>query len=74
VLKKTGTKQTICAGTCFPGWLFQTSMTMIVVTHEMGFAREVAAENLFMVQGRIIEKGDPDRFFNHPENERIRLF
>jgi putative glutamine transport system ATP-binding protein len=54
--------------------LARDSMTMVVVTHEMGFAREVADEILFMDQGRIVEKGDPDRFFNHPENERTRQF
>lgn len=54
--------------------LAREGMTMVVVTHEMGFAREVADEILFMDQGRIIEKGDPDRFFNHPENERTRQF
>lgn len=54
--------------------LARDGMTMIVVTHEMGFAREVADEILFMDQGRIIEKGSPDRFFNHPENERTRQF
>ena len=54
--------------------LARDSMTMVVVTHEMGFAREVADEILFMDQGRIIEKGSPDQFFNHPENERTRQF
>ncbi|MFH0993996.1 MAG: amino acid ABC transporter ATP-binding protein [Pseudomonadota bacterium] len=54
--------------------LARDSMTMVVVTHEMGFAREVADEILFMDQGRIVEKGSPDQFFNHPENERTRQF
>ncbi|HPA15770.1 MAG TPA: amino acid ABC transporter ATP-binding protein [Desulfobacterales bacterium] len=49
-------------------------MTMVVVTHEMGFAREVAHEIIFMDKGRIIEKGSGHDFFNHPKNERTRQF
>ncbi|MEW6260296.1 MAG: amino acid ABC transporter ATP-binding protein [Thermodesulfobacteriota bacterium] len=49
-------------------------MTMMVVTHEMGFAREVASNVIFMDQGRIVETGTPERFFRNPENERTRLF
>ncbi|WP_027179514.1 amino acid ABC transporter ATP-binding protein [Maridesulfovibrio bastinii] len=49
-------------------------MTMIVVTHEMGFAREVADEVLFMDHGQILEKGDPEHFFENPESERTQLF
>ena len=49
-------------------------MTMIVVTHEMGFAREVADEILFMSEGRIIERGIPQQIFENPENERTKNF
>ena len=54
--------------------LARDGMTMVVVTHEMGFAREVADEIIFMDQGRIVEKGDVKAFFNNPENERTRQF
>ncbi|MDD2390948.1 MAG: amino acid ABC transporter ATP-binding protein [Desulfobacterales bacterium] len=49
-------------------------MTMVVVTHEMGFAREVAHTVVFMDDGQIIEKQNPESFFKHPENERTRMF
>jgi polar amino acid transport system ATP-binding protein len=49
-------------------------MTMIVVTHEMGFAREAADRIVMMDDGRIIEEGAPDRFFDAPEQQRTRLF
>jgi polar amino acid transport system ATP-binding protein len=49
-------------------------MTMIVVTHEMGLAREAADRIVMMDDGRIIEEGAPDRFFDAPEHERTRLF
>ena len=49
-------------------------MTMAVVTHEMGFAREVANKMVFMDDGKIIETGDPEQFYTHPQNERTRLF
>ncbi|WP_320169992.1 amino acid ABC transporter ATP-binding protein [Maridesulfovibrio sp.] len=49
-------------------------MTMVVVTHEMGFAREVADEVVFMDQGMIIEKGTPEHFFQNPESDRTKLF
>ncbi|WP_373500010.1 amino acid ABC transporter ATP-binding protein [Desulfococcus sp.] len=49
-------------------------MTMAVVTHEMGFAREVASKVVFMDDGRIIETGTPTAFFTAPENERTRSF
>lgn len=49
-------------------------MTMICVTHEMGFARKVADRVVFMDQGCIVEKSDPDTFFNHPKNQRTRNF
>ncbi|MBO2532377.1 amino acid ABC transporter ATP-binding protein, PAAT family (TC 3.A.1.3.-) [Planifilum fulgidum] len=49
-------------------------MTMVVVTHEMGFAREVSDRVLFMDQGMIIEEGTPEELFNRPKEERTRTF
>lgn len=49
-------------------------MTMIVVTHEMGFAREVANRIIFMDDGQILESGDPKEFFAHPKTQRAREF
>ncbi|WP_314848387.1 amino acid ABC transporter ATP-binding protein [Treponema lecithinolyticum] len=49
-------------------------MTMVVVTHEMGFAKEVADTVLFMDGGVVAEKGSPDDIFNHPQNERLKQF
>ena len=49
-------------------------MTMAVVTHEMGFAKEVADTVLFMAGGVVAEKGSPDDIFNHPQNERLKQF
>ena len=49
-------------------------MTLVIVTHEMGFAREVADRVLFMDGGYIIEQGTPDEIFNHPKEERTRAF
>ena len=49
-------------------------MTMAVVTHEMGFAKEVADTVLFMDGGVVAEKGSPDDIFNHPQNERLKQF
>lgn len=54
--------------------LAQEGMTMVVVTHEMGFAREVADRIVFMDQGRILEEATPDEFFANPREERARLF
>ena len=54
--------------------LANAGITMIVVTHEMGFAKEVATRVIFMDEGRIIEEGTPDEIFNHPENERTKSF
>jgi polar amino acid transport system ATP-binding protein len=54
--------------------LAQEGMTMVVVTHEMGFAREAADRVLMMDDGKIIEEGAPDAFFNHPREERTRQF
>ena len=54
--------------------LAQDGMTMIVVTHEMGFAKSVAHRVLFMDAGEIIEENVPEEFFNNPQNERTKLF
>lgn len=54
--------------------LAQEGMTMVVVTHEMGFAREVADWIVYMHDGEIIERGDADQFFNHPKEERTKEF
>ena len=54
--------------------LAQEGMTMIVVTHEMGFARKVADLVVFMDQGEIVESNPPEEFFDHPKNERTKLF
>ncbi|MBS7298382.1 MAG: amino acid ABC transporter ATP-binding protein [Eubacteriales bacterium] len=54
--------------------LAEAGMTMVVVTHEMGFAREVASRVLFMDQGVVVEQGTPDEVFNNPKNERTQLF
>ena len=49
-------------------------MTMIVVTHEMGFAREVADRVIFMADGAIVEEGTPSELFDHPKEERTKNF
>ncbi|PIE69932.1 MAG: glutamine ABC transporter ATP-binding protein [Deltaproteobacteria bacterium] len=54
--------------------LAKEGMTMVVVTHEMGFAREVADRIIFMDHGTLVEEQPPEIFFNNPENERTRLF
>jgi len=54
--------------------LAKEGMTMIVITHEMGFAKNVAKRIIFMDEGRIVEEGPPDTFFSHPREERTRLF
>jgi len=54
--------------------LAREGMTMVVVTHEMGFAREVGDRVLFMDEGRIIEQGKPDQIFSNPQEERTKLF
>jgi ABC-type polar amino acid transport system ATPase subunit len=54
--------------------LASEGMTMVVVTHEMGFAREAATRMLFMDEGRIVVDGDPRRMFDHPEHPRLRQF
>ena len=52
----------------------ESGMTMLCVTHEMGFARKVADRVIFMDRGEIIEQNTPDQFFDHPQNERTQLF
>ncbi|WHP40571.1 amino acid ABC transporter ATP-binding protein [Lysinibacillus boronitolerans] len=54
--------------------LAEEGMTMVVVTHEMGFAKEVADWIVYMHDGRIIERGTPEQFFNHPKEDRTREF
>ena len=54
--------------------LAEEGMTMVVVTHEMAFAREVATRVLFMADGRIAEEAPPEEFFDHPKNPRLRDF
>ncbi len=54
--------------------LADDGMTMVVVTHEMGFAREVATRVLFMDGGGILEQGTPEQIFSHPQEERTKLF
>ena len=54
--------------------LAQEGMTMIVVSHEMGFARKVADLVVFMDQGEIVESNPPEEFFDHPKNERTKMF
>ena len=54
--------------------LAETGMTMLVVTHEMGFAKKVADSVIFMDEGEIIEQNDPKNFFNNPQNDRTKLF
>ena len=54
--------------------LAKQGMTMIVVTHEMGFAKEVADNMIFMDEGRIVEKAKTEDFFNNPKSERTKLF
>ena len=54
--------------------LAREGMTMIVVTHEMGFAKKVSHRIIFMDEGRIVEEGDPQKFFANPKEERTRTF
>ena len=54
--------------------LARSGMTMVIVTHEMGFAREVATRVLFIDQGLVMESGTPEEVFNNPQNERTKLF
>ena len=52
--------------------LAQDKMTMVVVTHEMGFAREVAKRVMFMDEGKFVEEGSPEELFGNPKNERLK--
>ena len=52
----------------------ENGMTMVIVTHEMGFAREVGTRIMFMADGKIQEEGPPDEFFNNPKNQRLKDF
>jgi len=54
--------------------LAEEGMTMLCVTHEMGFARQVADRVIFMDQGQIVEMNTPDTFFKNPQHERTKLF
>lgn len=54
--------------------LAEEQMTMIIVTHEMGFAKEVADRVLFMADGRIVEEGTPQQIFDNPQSERLQSF
>jgi polar amino acid transport system ATP-binding protein len=54
--------------------LAQSGMTMMVVTHEMGFAREVSDRVIFMDYGEILEEAQPEEFFKHPKHERAQQF
>ena len=52
----------------------EEGMTMVIVTHEMGFAREVATRVLFMDEGQVMEQNAPADFFAHPQNARLQAF
>ena len=54
--------------------LAEEGMTMLVVTHEMGFAKTVADQMIFMDEGRTVEQASPDEFFNNPKSDRTKLF
>ena len=54
--------------------LAHEGMTMVIVTHEMGFAREVGSRVIFMADGRIIEEGEPNELFANPKSERLQTF
>ena len=54
--------------------LAEDGMTMVCVTHEMGFARKVANRVIFMDEGQIVEQNEPEAFFNNPQNDRTKLF
>jgi len=54
--------------------LAEDGMTMLVVSHEMGFARQVANRVIFMDQGQIVEQNEPEKFFHNPQHERTKLF
>ena len=54
--------------------LAKQGMTMVVVTHEMGFAKEVASRVLFVNKGRVLEQNSPQEFFSNPKDERLKDF
>ena len=54
--------------------LAEDGMTMMVVTHEMGFARQVANRVIFMDEGQIVEQNEPEEFFKNPKSDRTKLF
>jgi general L-amino acid transport system ATP-binding protein len=54
--------------------LAEEGMTMLCVTHEMGFAKQVADRVIFMDAGQIVEENEPNEFFNNPQNDRTKLF
>ena len=54
--------------------LAQDGMTMVVVTHEMGFAKEVASRVMFIDEGKILEENTPEELFDHPQSERLKSF
>jgi polar amino acid transport system ATP-binding protein len=54
--------------------LAREGMTMVVVTHEMGFAREVGSRVLFMDQGKLVEEGTPETLFDSPQHPRLKEF
>ncbi len=54
--------------------LANEGMTMVIVTHEMGFAREVATRVMFMADGKIAEEGTPEQIFGNPQNDRLKDF
>ena len=54
--------------------LAEDGMTMLCVTHEMGFARQVAHRVIFMDEGQIVEQNEPEEFFSNPQNDRTKLF
>ena len=54
--------------------LAETGMTMLVVTHEMGFAAQVADRVIFMDEGQVVEQNTPDQFFNNPQSDRTKMF
>jgi ABC-type polar amino acid transport system ATPase subunit len=49
-------------------------MTMLIVTHEMGFAKEVASRVMFIDEGKILEENTPEELFDHPQSERLKSF
>jgi general L-amino acid transport system ATP-binding protein len=54
--------------------LAESGMTMVYVTHEVGFAREVADRVIFLAEGQLIADTTPDKFFNHPKGDRMKKF